>query len=177
VTGVKAVRLFLLSLMVIYAGGVIFSHLEYSADDRAACHRAGGLVGRIWCPDSVDTEGFSVHFVKALGWPAAVIQATNKPARNTNNAFAASKRGNAAEPASERNATSLASISEAQTLLKKLGYQVGDIDGVTGARTREAISKFQRRDGMQLSGEVSDELIIRLRNSVRASQNEAVGAQ
>ncbi|MFT5182280.1 MAG: hypothetical protein ACI8S3_002170, partial [Alphaproteobacteria bacterium] len=77
----KAFRLFALSAAIIYGGGVVFSHLVYSADDRAACHRAGGFAGRIWCPDSVDTVGFQAHFVRALGWPIDVIPTPAKAAK------------------------------------------------------------------------------------------------
>ena len=78
---VKALRFFTIFAIVIYGGGVVFSHIVYSADDRAACANAGGFVGRIWCPDTVDTEGFQTHFVKALGWPVDVIPTPGKAAK------------------------------------------------------------------------------------------------
>ncbi len=289
-TIVKALRIFALSVLVIYGGGVIFSHLEYSADDRAACHSAGGFVGRIWCPDSVETEGFQFYFVKALGWPVHVARAQLATAEIPDDAVAAFKQAGAAEAlrklqplaeqgdtsaqfklgamyreglggrqdyteaakwfrlAAERGETkaqsslsfayekgqgvrqnyveaykwarlaaaqgaeraradrdSLATkmssaelaeaerrarawnpkakdaqipdlreaeareaVNEAQRLLNALGYGIGVADGVAGPQTRAAINDFQLRDGMQISGEVSDELLVRLKNSVRA---------
>lgn len=80
-TKVKALRLFVLSALIIYGGGVVYSHIVYSADDRAACSSAGGFVGRIWCPDAVDTEGFQAHFVRALIWPIDVIPTPAKTAK------------------------------------------------------------------------------------------------
>ena len=65
----KALRTFALTLLVIYGGDVIVSHLNLSSDERTACHTAGGFMGRIWCPDSVNTAGFHHYFFKALGWP------------------------------------------------------------------------------------------------------------
>ena len=76
---------------VIYVGGVVFSHLVYSSDDRTACQEAGGFKGRIWCPDSVDTQGFTVHFARALGWPVEVLQTPPDASDELGNAFAASK--------------------------------------------------------------------------------------
>ena len=72
---VRAIRILGLTAVIIYGGGVVYSHLIYSADDRAACYRVGGFAGRIWCPKSVDTAGFRVHFAKALGWPVDVFRA------------------------------------------------------------------------------------------------------
>ncbi len=69
-TKAKKPLIFALSVLSIYAGGVLFTHLEYSAGDRQACGAAGGFLGRISCPDGVDTDGFKIHFTKALGWPA-----------------------------------------------------------------------------------------------------------
>ncbi len=175
---VKTLRVLGLMALYIYASGVLVSHAIYSEDDRTACHRAGGLLGRIWCPKFVDTEGFRVHFVRALGWPVHVFEpsaAPPAPAEYFEKALAAYKRANVEEPAHLRAAREREAVSEVQVLLNKLGYEIGDADGVAGNRTRAAISKFQLRDGMQVSGLVSDELVARLLNSVRASEAETAG--
>jgi hypothetical protein len=39
-----------------------------------------------------------------------------------------------------------------QTNLKKLGYYEGNIDGVTGKMTKEAIKSFQRDNGLDVTG-------------------------
>ena len=175
VTTVKALRVFAYMAMFIYGSGVVVSYLVFSEDDRTACHRAGGIVGRIWCPEFVDTEGFSVHFVKALGWPVHVIRRPATPAENFEKAVAAAKRGDNSESTQLREARARASVGEVQRLLNTLGYKIGTADGVAGPHTRAAISEFQLRDGMQVSGEVTDELVARLLNSVRASKPEASG--
>jgi localization factor PodJL len=54
-------------------------------------------------------------------------------------------------------------VSEAQKMLNKLGYDVGTPDGQMGTRTANAIRLFQLRSGMKVTGQVSDELIAKLR--------------
>jgi localization factor PodJL len=53
-------------------------------------------------------------------------------------------------------------VSRAQGLLNKLGYDVGAPDGQLGARTREAIKAFERRNGMAETGEVTVPLVTKL---------------
>ena len=47
-------------------------------------------------------------------------------------------------------------VMEIQSLLNKLGYNVGVIDGVYGPRTAEAVSKFQRYFGFTPTGEINE---------------------
>lgn len=56
-------------------------------------------------------------------------------------------------------------VREVQTLLTSLGYQVGTPDGVMGAKTRTAITAFERASGLSETGEVDRELINRLSNA------------
>jgi peptidoglycan hydrolase-like protein with peptidoglycan-binding domain len=58
-------------------------------------------------------------------------------------------------------------IAEAQRLLTRLGYAPGAADGVYGKRTEAAIRAFQRRKGAIADGEVTDQLVARLRSDVR----------
>lgn len=58
------------------------------------------------------------------------------------------------------------SISEAQTHLYDLGWDVGDIDGVSGKKTRGVIEAFQRQINMAVTGDVTPELL----NILRASE-------
>jgi localization factor PodJL len=53
-------------------------------------------------------------------------------------------------------------VSRAQGLLNRLGYDVGSPDGQLGARTRDAIKKFQQRNGLDETGEVSVPLVTKL---------------
>ena len=53
-------------------------------------------------------------------------------------------------------------VSRAQTLLNKLGYDVGAPDGMVGPRTRTAIKTFQERNGLDQTGDVSLPLVDKL---------------
>jgi localization factor PodJL len=53
-------------------------------------------------------------------------------------------------------------VSRAQTLLNKLGYDVGAPDGLIGPRTQSAIKLFQQRNGLAETGEVSIPLVTQL---------------
>jgi localization factor PodJL len=50
-------------------------------------------------------------------------------------------------------------VSTAQSLLGKLGFNVGVPDGKMGGRTANAIRLFQLQEGMKVTGEISPELI------------------
>ncbi|MFL5259802.1 MAG: peptidoglycan-binding protein [Hyphomicrobiales bacterium] len=54
-------------------------------------------------------------------------------------------------------------VSEAQKMLNKLGYDIGAPDGQMDTRTANAIKLFQLRSGMKVTGEISAELIAKLR--------------
>ncbi len=53
-------------------------------------------------------------------------------------------------------------VQEIQTRLQRLGYDVGDVDGVFGARTQSAIMDFQRDRGYPQTGKVTPLLVKRL---------------
>ncbi|WP_339614499.1 peptidoglycan-binding protein, partial [uncultured Parvibaculum sp.] len=53
-------------------------------------------------------------------------------------------------------------IAQAQSLLNKLGYDAGPADGMMGPRTKDAITAFQRANGLAPSGKVTPELLIEL---------------
>ena len=54
-------------------------------------------------------------------------------------------------------------IADAQLMLNKLGYSAGPADGLSGARTREAIRFFQKANGMAETGAVTPKLLDLLR--------------
>ncbi len=49
-----------------------------------------------------------------------------------------------------------------QELLRKLGFNVGSVDGRMNPRTSNAIRLFQLQSGAKVTGEVSDDLISQL---------------
>jgi len=53
-------------------------------------------------------------------------------------------------------------IQKIQTLLQKHGYDVGEVDGVFGARTQTAIMEFERDRGYPQTGRVTPLLLKRL---------------
>jgi localization factor PodJL len=53
-------------------------------------------------------------------------------------------------------------VTRAQALLNKLGYEVGAPDGQMGARTRDAIRSFERRNGLEETGKVTILLVTKL---------------
>ena len=53
-------------------------------------------------------------------------------------------------------------LIRAQTLLNKLGYEVGKADGLPGDRTKAGVVRFQERNGLAQTGEVTDELVAKL---------------
>jgi lytic murein transglycosylase len=52
---------------------------------------------------------------------------------------------------------------ELQTLLQQRGYQIGNIDGVLGTKTREAIADFQERAGLNRDGRAGQKVLQTLR--------------
>ncbi len=53
-------------------------------------------------------------------------------------------------------------VTRAQSLLNKLGYDVGMPDGLMGAKTRDAIKSFERKNGLQETGQVTIPLVAKL---------------
>jgi localization factor PodJL len=54
-------------------------------------------------------------------------------------------------------------IVEAQQLLNKLGFDAGEANGTMGTRTRTSIRLFELKSGMRVTGEVTPELLAKLR--------------
>jgi peptidoglycan hydrolase-like protein with peptidoglycan-binding domain len=50
-----------------------------------------------------------------------------------------------------------------QTLLLRRGYQIGDVDGVIGKKTREAIREIERGAGLPLTGRATEAVLGVLR--------------
>ena len=53
---------------------------------------------------------------------------------------------------------------EVQTILNRLGYEIGPVDGELNAATREALRKFQADAGLDPTGEMTMMTVIELRN-------------
>ena len=82
-------------------------------------------------------------------WKAQPLnQAANEPA--------------APAPGAADASTNKTLVARAQALLNKLGYDVGPPDGALGARTRDAIKSFERRNGVAETGDVTVPLVTKL---------------
>jgi localization factor PodJL len=53
-------------------------------------------------------------------------------------------------------------VSRAQALLNKLGYDVGTPDGLAGEKTRAGVKRFQERNGLTQTGEITIPLVSQL---------------
>jgi peptidoglycan hydrolase-like protein with peptidoglycan-binding domain len=56
----------------------------------------------------------------------------------------------------------------AQTCLTYLGWHPGDIDGILGKQTRDAMNLFQAKEGLDLTTVLNDETLDHLRSRVLA---------
>jgi lytic murein transglycosylase len=63
--------------------------------------------------------------------------------------------------------TSRAERREIQQALAGLGYDIGDIDGLIGAKTRQAISDFQKSTGMPVNGHAGQQVLRALRGAAK----------
>jgi hypothetical protein len=65
-------------------------------------------------------------------------------------------------------------LQQAQTLLKKKGFDVGDVDGVLGPRTRRAVMAFQRQRGLEPSGQIDQQTATALGLSIASTSGSSV---
>jgi len=68
--------------------------------------------------------------------------------------------------AEERKEVELA--AQTQEALLALGYDIGDIDGQIGSKTRGAIKSFQKSQGVGADGKVSDTLLQKMKQVARS---------
>ncbi len=62
-------------------------------------------------------------------------------------------------------AVNKATIKEMQGLLNKLGFNVGTPDGVPGAKTKKAVSNFQKMSGLPVTGQFDAATVAKLREA------------
>lgn len=61
------------------------------------------------------------------------------------------------------------SVAEMQRILQELGYQPGPADGANGKRTREALRKYQRANGLTPTGALNADTTARLRGAKKGN--------
>ena len=57
--------------------------------------------------------------------------------------------------------------AQTQEALLALGYEIGDIDGVIGSRTRAAVKSFQKSQGLSADGKLSPGLLEKMKAVAR----------
>jgi len=75
---------------------------------------------------------------------------------------AAQPRPQPSEPAANNDGIT---IFELQERLSGLGYKLGEVDGVFGPRTIDALKKFQGDNKLPVTGAIDAETVRRLRNA------------
>lgn len=68
-------------------------------------------------------------------------------------------------------------IALMQTGLVVLEYDPGPVDGVIGSKTRAAIQAFQAEHGLQVSGAISGDLVVAIRQALENYLDEALAEQ
>ena len=63
-------------------------------------------------------------------------------------------------------------VREAQRLLTNLGYSPGPVDGKAGPGTKVAVVGFQRDSGLEVDGDVSEDLVAALRDAGQKAEAE-----
>ncbi len=72
------------------------------------------------------------------------------------------KREWMASTVSGQNAAISSPVARVQTMLSKLGYDVGTIDGIMGDKTRQAIARFQSQSDLPINGKISPDFLRKL---------------
>ena len=75
--------------------------------------------------------------------------------------------GATSAPAVKKASTTVnkATIKEMQGILNNLGFSVGKPDGIPGAKTRKAVSNFQKMSGLPVTGQLNSATITKLREA------------
>lgn len=64
-----------------------------------------------------------------------------------------------------KNGMKGADVKELQTMLEQLGYELGEIDGDFGSKTKNAVKAFQEDHNCEVDGEVGKETLTALKNA------------
>jgi hypothetical protein len=92
--------------------------------------------------------------------PPGIVFSVEDPSNSqAARAEAAPSPAPSADPADLAENSNSALVARAQTLLNKLGYSVGAPDGEMDRRTREAILRFERTNGLMETGKVTIQLV------------------
>ncbi|HTT08495.1 MAG TPA: peptidoglycan-binding domain-containing protein [Gammaproteobacteria bacterium] len=129
------------------AGAIVGAVTSLSVPEAAVLGAvAGGLTGALTKPDQVN-----------LGRPAW-SQSSNPPPASPTAQQGSSQYSNYAYAPVDSG-----TVRQIQSALKRLGLYDGQVDGVAGPRTQNAIRSYQQQNGLAVNGQPSTQLLEHLR--------------
>lgn len=135
--------------------------------DGDADKRAAGLTKTLAAQDTASVMSRLGNWSPKAAPDDANVVALTDPAWNADLASPASDgavtNSTTAAPLPQSMSPDENPITEAQQLLTRLGYNIGDPDGKMGGRTANAIRLFQLQAGMKVTGNVTSDLIDAMR--------------
>ena len=146
----------------------LFLFLLFTAFLSAQLHAHGGRLNSSGCHNDKKNGGYHCHRSSSSNY-----------SKNASKSYSKSdtKKSEALPDATPKNAASSLPLAfnrdvyTAQIYLQILGYDLGQPDGIMGAKTRKAIEEFQSRYFQQVSGAVSKQLIMSLKSKVEEKVN------
>ncbi len=126
--------------------------LAESQGDRDAATRRMSLEQRLPASDLVSAK------LEVENWVAREAAPEANTVTPPSNGWAAPAPVEAALPEEPRT------VLEVQQLLNSMGYAAGPADGIVGARTREAIRRFEEESGRTRTGRITPDLLQALRS-------------
>ena len=176
-----------LGIMLQYGRGTPVD-LAGAADAYGAAARAGHAFGQIsFATCLANGTGVDRNPVEAYAWLVAAARSHDRHARKVAREFMKSLAG-ILDSADRRRATLRANnlaaapaeethirlplpgalgapVVAAQRYLALLGYLDGAVDNIVGPLTRESVKAFQKRNGLEADGMISNELVTMLENA------------
>ena len=145
------------------AEALLWYFLASRNNDADALKRANELAS------TLPAETVAAVSARAKAWtPVPLVQEANVVAVTDDSWKAATGNSSVAAPAPQP----LDPVKMVQQLLMELGFNVGEPDGKMGSRTLNAIRLFQLQTGLQVTGEISPDLI----ETMQAKASRADGA-
>src|ERR1700726_1878691 len=116
-------------------------------------------------PPQQNTSGPSQSSAQSQTGPAVEQPQPNQPGQN--------QQATGISAAGPVNLTR-EELQQAQTLLNEKGFNVGDVDGVLGPRTRRAVMAFQRQRGLEPTGQIDQQTATALGLSIASTSGRSV---
>jgi hypothetical protein len=121
-----------------------FLFVELNGPERRAVAEtkaAKGLENKVEAFEMAFERAGIKHYPSRITWAERALAAWNESALSAQ-----------PEPASPIEVGGASAVTDLQTKLTRLGYELGEIDGIIGPLTRDALSSFQADHGLTSSG-------------------------